>query len=252
MFHHHDKKAVVVEKEITTTETITAAPVVETLVHKEAVKETIKRREVEEIQPVIAREIETTEVHHVTQPIYEKEVLATRVQEAVLPTVVRADVGVAAPLPTMEHIHSDRIIETAEKTTIIKPTIVQERVIPHVIEEVQPIVYREIVENTLIKEVQPIKERVVVAPVVVEEVRAPIVQASSRTTITSTDRLATEVEHVHITKETQVHKHHEHHEHHEHVDHKHVDANTHHHSTIREKLHHLVHPEESKATTATM
>jgi len=153
----------------------TAAPgTKDTIYHSTAVKEVVKPTTVEEIQPVVHRQIETTEIHQVTQPIYERNVLPTQVQDRVLPATVKPDVYIGQPAQPMPAQASSRVVESASRSTVVKPAIVEETIRPHIIEEIQPVVFRETVAPTVVREVQPINERIIQQPVVIQETRQPI------------------------------------------------------------------------------
>eukprot|EP01113_Clastostelium_recurvatum_P014674 TRINITY_DN17_c0_g1_i11.p1 TRINITY_DN17_c0_g1~~TRINITY_DN17_c0_g1_i11.p1 ORF type:complete len:763 (-),score=249.75 TRINITY_DN17_c0_g1_i11:63-2351(-) len=152
----------------------TFAPV-QTIMHQAAVHEVVKPTQVEEVQPVIHRQIEKTEVHQVTQPILERNVLPTQVSDRVLPTQVKPDVVLGGPAPSMAVEQSSRVVENTQHTTVVKPALVQEVIRPHIIEEIQPVVYREVTAPSLIRETQPISERIHEAPIVTREIRQPII-----------------------------------------------------------------------------
>jgi len=150
-----------------------AATIKETRVHDTAVKEVVKRIETEEVQPVIHRDIYTTEIHQTHQPVYQKEVLPTKVEERILPSQnlkeVHNDKGASNVRFTMENEKSSKFVEQATHSKIVKPAIVQETIHPQIITEVQPVIYREVIQPTLIKEVQNINEKIVEPPVIIAE-----------------------------------------------------------------------------------
>jgi len=149
---------------------------VETRERGPVVKEHIQPKEIEEIQPVIHREREKTEIIEVTKPIIEREVLPTTISEKTLPAETR---------PTIFHEESEQFkqrykhatekykasVEVAptEREVIEKPPIVKEHVVRKVIEEIQPVIYREITEPHITREVKPIYEKVVDEPTLVEK-----------------------------------------------------------------------------------
>jgi len=135
--------------------------------------ERIRKEEVEEVQPVIHREHERTEVHQILQPMYEGQiapahVLQKQLPAEVLPTITK---GMYVPPPseqnTTEWVESERIM-------VQKSPIVMETETKKIIEEIQPVIYKETVQPTIIRETKPIYEKIVEAPVVVKEVREPI------------------------------------------------------------------------------
>jgi hypothetical protein len=184
------RKHAPVQEETTTTTTTTSLPgapttaavVAETRIEQvelpreirerpAVVHETIRREEVEEIQPVIHRERDTTEVRQLTQPIYEQEVRSVQIHEQTLPAEQRAAVIYeAAPLPAAPLPTSS--FAGVERRVVEKPPVVVETIKRLVIEETQPIIYKEIHEPHIIRVTKPIYERVVEAPVVYQETLA--------------------------------------------------------------------------------
>jgi len=135
--------------------------------------ERIRKEEVEEVQPVIHREHDRTEVHQIVQPMYQGEVtpaqyLEKQLPSEILPTVTR---GVYTPSPmeanTTEFAEIERM--KVEKTPIVVETEKKK-----IIEEVQPVIYKETVQPTIIRETKPIYEKIIEAPVIVKEIREPI------------------------------------------------------------------------------
>jgi len=158
--------------EVAATKT-TEAPMQERIEKPAVMHERIRKEEVEEVQPVIHREHERTEVHQILQPMYEGQVapahfLDKQLPAEVLPTVTR---GVYVPSPleqnTTEYVGTERVM--VEKSPIIMETDKKK-----IIEEFQPVIYKETIEPTIIRETKPIYEKIVEAPVVVKEVREPI------------------------------------------------------------------------------
>jgi len=171
-----------------TTATVTQLPT-EHIERPAVIHERIRKEEVEEIQPVIHREHDRTEVHQVVQPMYEGQIDATNVLQKELAAeyrpVLTRGTYVSAPLEksTVE-------FEQAERLRVEKAPIIMETERKKIIEEVQPVVYKEIVQPTLIKETLPIYEKIVEAPVVVKEVRPavychPVASTSTFTTQTT-------------------------------------------------------------------
>jgi len=147
-------------------------------------KETVLIGEREEIQPVVYREREQTEIHEVTQPMFEREVLPTKVEERMLAAEVRAEQR-ASTLEAEKMLkaesdkyHSTKTYAATQHQTIVKPAIVHETVKKNIVEEIQPVIYKETVQPVIIKETKPIYEKVVEAPKVVTEIRAPIIAES--------------------------------------------------------------------------
>lgn len=124
------------------------------------VHERIRREEVEEIQPVIHREREKTEIHRITQPIQTSSTLGIINEEGTLPAQVNPEIRTpgmmcpSAPLPTREQLAGQRM-------RVEKPALIIETEKKNIIEEVQPVVYKEVVEPHIIHLTQPIYERIV-------------------------------------------------------------------------------------------
>jgi len=204
MSHKHDilkKDTVVATTTKETTIVSQAAALKETRVHDTAVKEIIKPIQTEEIQPVIHRDIYTTEIHQQKQPVFQKEVLPTRVEEHVLPTQNLREVnkGSSGAHFTMDHEKSTKVVQDTTHTKIVKPAIIEEVIHPQVITEVQPVIYREVVQPTLIKEVQNINEKIVERPVIITETDALPATTSARPLRTSHEHVAVVHEHEHTS-----------------------------------------------------
>jgi len=158
---------------------VTEATTIERQEREAIVRETIIPQERIEVQPVIHREREVLELHQVTQPVYEKQVRATRIENTELPAEYREKIeGSQAEFQErlregMEGLHSSVKWETVERKVIDQPPIIHETIKKIVREEVQPVIYREIVEPRVIRETLPIYERVVEAPRVFRESREP-------------------------------------------------------------------------------
>jgi len=124
------------------------------------VHERIRREEVEEIQPVIHREREKTEIHKITQPIQTSATLGVITEEGTLPAQVNPEIRTpgmmspSAPLPTREQLAGQRM-------RVEKPALIIETEKKNIIEEVQPVVFKEVVEPHIIRLTQPIYERIV-------------------------------------------------------------------------------------------
>jgi len=128
----------------------------------------------EEIQPVIHRERHQTEIHQVTKPIYEKNVKPTVVQEKMLPPERNPEVRLGpSEREVPRHIPKPKVKEVpAEVQTVVKPTIVEETIKKHIIEEIQPVIHRETIAPVVWKETQPIYETVYDAPTILKEERS--------------------------------------------------------------------------------
>jgi len=208
LFHHKEKRHVVepVEPTVTTTTTTTTleGPKEPVLVGKEApregfmmaetreeillpermerpavVHEKIKREEVEEIQPVIHRELDKTEIRQITQPYMEKEVKPVQIHESILPAENRATILPASTEIPREKFENLTEFEGVERRRVEKTPIIVETIKKHIIEEIQPIIYKEIHEPHVIKLTQPIYEKIVEAPVIFKE-RLPMRETAYR------------------------------------------------------------------------
>jgi len=136
------------------------------------IHENIRREEVEEIQPVIHRERETTELRQLTQPIYEQAVRPIQIHEQVLAAEQRPAVIGAAAVTQAAPV-STSVFAGVERKVVEKPAMVVETVKRHIIEEVQPVIYKEIHEPHIIRVTKPIYERIVETPLVVQQTLAP-------------------------------------------------------------------------------
>jgi len=135
--------------------------------------ERIRKEEVEEVQPVIHREHDRTEVHQIVQPMYEGEVtpaqyIDKQLPPEVMPTITR---GVYTPSPFEANTTE---FANIERMKIEKAPIIVETEKKKIIEEVQPVIYKETVQPTIIRETKPIYEKIIEAPVIVKEIREPI------------------------------------------------------------------------------
>jgi len=145
------------------------------------IKEHIHPQEREEIQPVIHREREKTEVVQLSKPILEKDVLPVKVEERTLPAETRPTVvqGESEEFRRRYNEKSSRFqssteVAPMEREVFERPPIIKEHITRKVIQEVQPVIYREITEPHIIKEVKPIYEKVVEGPVIVESRDLPM------------------------------------------------------------------------------
>jgi len=94
------------------TSSTTEAPSVERIIHDPAIKETIIPTTTTIIQPVIHREIETTEIHKIIQPIYESAA-PLQYQDVVTSQGVRQEV----PIPS-----NDQFGSFYQQPTTLNPT----------------------------------------------------------------------------------------------------------------------------------
>jgi hypothetical protein len=136
------------------------------------VKETILPSERVEVQPVVHRDIEQTEVHEVLQPMKEREIAATNVVHTTLPAEVMPEVH-RGTMPVMPRaILPESFVAPVAREQFEKAPIIEETIHKKIIEEVQPVLYKEVVQPVVIEQVQPIYERVVEAPVYLNEERS--------------------------------------------------------------------------------
>jgi hypothetical protein len=139
------------------------------------VREHIHQTQVEEIQPIIHREREKTEVVQVAKPVIERDVRPVEVEEKVLPAETRPAIiqGESEEFRRLYRERSQKYQSTTEyapveREVIERPPIVKEHITRKVIEEVQPVIYREVTAPHVIKEVKPIYEKIVEGPVFIE------------------------------------------------------------------------------------
>jgi hypothetical protein len=158
------------------------------------VHEKVYQVEREEIQPVIHREREKTEIVQIEAPRYESEIRPTIVHERQLPAETRPEVRGSTAQTEMMYQEFGRIHQSTmerapvEHRVYEKPAIVEEHIRRTIIEEVQPVIHKEVVEPHIIRETLPIYEKIVEAPVVT--------------------RIVKEIEGLHIDEH---HRHHAHH-----------------------------------------
>lgn len=135
-----------------------------------AIKEKILPSERIEIQPVLKREREQLEIHHIQQPITEHLIHRVEVKEEVLPTKDIGEFKEEGVGYTHQPEKSEVEVAPFERETIRLPPIVEERVRKKIVEEIQPVIYRQTEQPHVIRKTQPVIERVVDAPVVTREV----------------------------------------------------------------------------------
>jgi len=144
------------------------------------VKEHIHQHEREEIQPIIHREREKTEVVQMTRPIREREVQATVVEKRMLPaetkpTIVQENSQFERDYNANVNRYKSSVdVDPVEHETIEKPAIIHEHLTRRVIEEVQPVIHKDVTVPTLIKETQDIYEKIIEAPILVEGGELPV------------------------------------------------------------------------------
>jgi len=137
------------------------------------VRETVMPQQMTQVQPVIHRDREQTEVHKVVQPLRERDIAPTQIQYATLPQEQRE----AVRMPDTEFqrqynaapIQPQQIYAPTQCTMVEKPPIIEETVHRKIIEEVQPVLYKEVVQPVVIEQTKPIYETVVETPRLLSE-----------------------------------------------------------------------------------
>lgn len=137
------------------------------------IHETIRREQIEEVQPVIHLERERTEIRQITQPLFDKEVRPVTVEQRSLPEEF-------LPVQKKEYINvektaplSTRSFEPIVQRTFEMAPIIEETERLRIIEEVTPVIYKETVIPTIIKVQKPIREVIIEAPTISECILAP-------------------------------------------------------------------------------
>jgi hypothetical protein len=115
----------------------TAMPsvIVEKRENAPVVHERIRREEVEEIQPVIHREREKTEVHKITQPIFTNATTGIITEEKSLPAKFTEIRTPSMPVPIAPLLSSTETL-AAQKVRIEKAPVVLETQKTKVVEEI--------------------------------------------------------------------------------------------------------------------
>jgi len=148
------------------------APVVQEIVHPV---------ELEEVQPIIHRDIRQTEVHQVTQPIYDSYVAPTNeLSRELLPQVKETlkEDNRSFKNEYQSGIHKDSLlIDQTKYETILKPALIDEVVKKDIIQIIQPVVHRDTVAPTVIHTSAPVYEKIIEQPVLVRETLAPVVMS---------------------------------------------------------------------------
>jgi len=150
-------------------------PTVEVIQKQAVVQEQIQEFERDVIQPVITRQREQTEIRQITQPMHQRSVLPTVVEEVRLQPEIRPEIREQPRqmIPQVTLQSSSRVAPGIREVVQEQP-LIQETVRRQVVEEVQPIIYRETVIPRVVHEVRPIYERIVEAPIILMEERQPI------------------------------------------------------------------------------
>jgi len=137
-----------------------------------AIHEEIRKELIEEVQPVVNVEKFHTEVHQVTQPLFDKEVRAVQIENRTLATEILPEVRVEGRGFRQEsELSTTRFLDTA-KIVVEKPALVTEIEKMQIIEEIQPVIYKETIVPTVIQETKPIYQKVVEGTVFTQETLA--------------------------------------------------------------------------------
>jgi len=134
--------------------------------------ENIRKEQVEEIQPVIHREHQRTEVRQVTQPIVQGFVAPIQVEEKTLAPEIRTPTGSPAALPPVQTPTGTTTVRSATKV-VEKPPIIMDTERTKFIEEIQPVIYRNVLQPSIVKETVDVYERVIDPNTFVRETRPP-------------------------------------------------------------------------------
>lgn len=149
----------------------------------EVVKEKVVHEEIEEVQPVIEREVEQTEIQQIIVPTEEHEKRVFEHEEhGGLPTETRETRGEFSQ-DEMDRqriaVQPEHVEENVGGTRVVNQPIVKENVKTRVVEEIQPVIERTIEETHVHHVEQPIIEHHVAAPIIREPiVRRPPIQSS--------------------------------------------------------------------------
>jgi len=142
----------------------------ETVTRQPIFEEVIKPSEVIEVQPVITRERDVTEVHEVIQPVQAREVLPPVIEEKELPMLERETQAESTEAfekeyrESMSELQSSVEVEKVQRERVVLTPIVQEVLHKKILEEIQPVIHKETVVPHIVREVLPIHERIVEAP----------------------------------------------------------------------------------------
>jgi len=148
------------------------APVVQEVVHPV---------ELEEVQPLVHRDVKQTEVHQITQPILDTYTAPTielnrELKAEVMPTIV-ADTTSFQKSYQAGLEKDSLMVDATRHETVIKPTLIDERVQRDIIEVIQPVIHRDTVAPTHIHTSAPVFEKIVEQPILVKETLAPVVMS---------------------------------------------------------------------------
>jgi len=170
-------EAPIVEK--TQTQVLSAPVTIEEVAP--VVQEVVHPVELEEVQPLVHRDVKQTEVHQITQPILDTYTAPTielnrELKAEVMPTVV-ADTTSFQKSYQAGLEKDSLLVDATRHETVIKPTLVDERVQRDIIEVIQPVIHRDTVAPTHIHTSAPVFEKIIEQPVLVKETLAPVVMS---------------------------------------------------------------------------
>jgi len=137
-----------------------------------AVHESIRKELLEEIQPVVNVEKVKTEVHQVTQPLFDKEIRPVFIEKKILSTEILPEVLVEGRgLRTAEEFSTTQFMPSSTMV-VEKPATFIEVERKQIIEEIQPVIYKETIVPTVIQETKPVYQKIVEGPVYSQETLA--------------------------------------------------------------------------------
>jgi len=137
-------------------------------------------RMIEEVQPVIQRQREMTQIKQVIAPIYQREEAPPTYTTRELPMETRPPIYNAPGEEFNRKYHFNLPQATteylpAETQRIVKPAIVKETIKRNIVEEIYPVVHREVIQPQIVRQTQNVFQRVVEPPTLMREERAPFV-----------------------------------------------------------------------------
>ena len=146
-------------------------------------KEKVQTHEVQEVQPVVERTVEQTEVQQVVQPITDHQEKTVHHEDTpALPVETKTshdevDDGSATKYTEqLADIKPEHTVETVgEAEVVTKAPIVHETVEKHVVTEVQPVIERVIDETHVSHVTQPIVEHHIESPDVADVINKPAI-----------------------------------------------------------------------------
>jgi hypothetical protein len=141
------------------------------------IQEVMHRSVVEEVQPIIQREREQTEIHQIIAPLYQREDRPAIVTERCLPAETRP-VIFNAPTQEFQQQYESALPRAAvqeipsEPQRQVLPPIIKEVIKKNIVEEIHPVLHKQIYQPEIIKQTLPIYEKIVEPPILVREERA--------------------------------------------------------------------------------